>query len=306
MSKTVFLFPGQASQYVGMGSDLYENYDFAKSVYDQANDIMGYDIQEISFNGPIEVLKQTNITQPAIFIHSYIAAKLLLEKGITPGYVAGHSLGEYTAATIAGCIDFSAGLKLVKIRGELMNNAGKQNPGTMAALMGPEPEQVSELCEKVSDTGIVKPANFNSPGQIVISGEINAVHKAMDLSKEYGVRKAVELTVSAAFHSPLMESAGKGLNEAIDNTKFSKPACPVVSNVGAAPEIEVDKIKNNLKVQLLNPVLWQNSMEFLLEQNCDRYYETGPGKVLQGLMKRINRKQPVTGIDTVEDINKAE
>jgi [acyl-carrier-protein] S-malonyltransferase len=300
--KQAFIFPGQASQYVGMGKDLYENYDIAGQLFDQANDIMKLDLKKICFEGPEDQLKQTYITQPAIFVHSVAVFKILESQGKLPLATAGHSLGEYSALVAAGALSFEDGLKLVKKRGELMFQAGKEKPGTMAAIIGLEPGKVDELCAAAGNEGIVQPANYNSPGQIAISGDVSAVHSAIAKATDFGAMKAVELVVSGAFHSPLMESAQNGLSEALNQTNFSDAKVPVYSNVAALPVQDKENIRNLLLSQLTKPVLWQQLIENMIKDGFDQFYEIGPGRVLRGLQKRINRSVACIEIGTVEDI----
>ena len=301
--KTAFVFPGQASQFVGMGKDLYETYDLAKKYFDLANDVLGFDLKKVCFDGPEETLKQTYITQPAIFVHSAIVNELLKQEyNFTAQGVAGHSLGEYSALFAAGSLSFEDGLKLVQMRGQLMFDSGKKHPGTMAAIIGFTEEQVNEVCAKASEFGVIQPANFNSPGQIAVSGDVQAVRKAIEIAKEMGARKAVELVVSGAFHSPLMLDAQEGLLKALKETEIKKAAVPVYTNVHARPVTEIDEIRENLFKQLTSPVLWQTSMENMIADGFEQFYEIGPGKVLTGLLKRINRQVPCKPIGTVEQI----
>ena len=300
--KTAFLFPGQASQYVGMGQDLYEKYASAREVFDQANDIMGFDLKKICFEGPEEELKKTYITQPAIFVHSVAVFNILQEKGVTFDAAAGHSLGEYSALVAAGVLSYPDGLRLVKERGRLMYEAGINQPGTMAAIIGLDEDQVYAICDQVKDVGIVQPANFNSPGQVAISGEVQAVRAAMEKAKEAGAKKAVELVVSGAFHSPLMQAAQEGLKKALEETDFRDAKVPVYSNVEAKPVTDSNQIRDLLYRQLTMPVLWQNLIKNMIGDGVARTFEVGPGKVLKGLQKRIDRGVPCTEIGTVENL----
>ena len=302
--KTAFIFPGQASQYVGMGKDLYETYPEAKEIFDTANDIVGFDLKYVCFEGPEEELKQTYITQPAIFVHSVAVYRLLKGKKILPDGVAGHSLGEYSALVAADALQFEDGLKLVQKRGELMYKAGKEKPGTMAALIGLSPEKVYEICDSLKNEGIVQPANFNSPGQVAISGDVATVHTAMELAKAAGAKKAVELVVSGAFHSPLMEDAQSGLKEALEKITIKDAQVPLYSNVEAKPVQKANQIRDLLYRQLTHPVRWQEIIENMIRDGFFNFYEVGPGKVLKGLQKRINRETPCSEVGTAEQIEK--
>lgn len=297
-----FIFPGQASQYVGMASDLYEKYDLAKRYFDQANEIMETDLMAICFNGPDEELKKTFLTQPAIFVHSAIVAALLREKGILPTAVAGHSLGEYSALVAAGALDFQNGLRLVRERSRLMHEAGQNNPGTMGVIIGIGPEQVTEICDGLKESGVVRPANFNSPGQIAISGDKETVLKALAAAKEMGSRKAVELVVSGAFHSPLMMDAQNGLADALNSTLIKDTEVPLYTNVTGKPESSGDTIKKLLLKQLTNPVLWQDIIVQMVQNGNNNFIEVGPGKVLKGLLKRIDRGSNCDLCGTVEQL----
>lgn len=301
--KQAFIFPGQASQYVGMGRDLYDTFDIARDVFDEANAIMEMDLKKICFEGPEDLLRQTRITQPAIFVHSIAVYKILEAQNKLARAAAGHSLGEYSALVAAAALTFVDGLKLVKKRGELMQEAGTQKPGTMAAIIGLTPEQVDELCVGLKEEGILQPANFNSPGQIAISGDVEVVRKAIVKAQEMGAMKALELVVSGAFHSPLMESAQTGLAEALRSTQFQNAKVPVFSNVEAQPVQDKEAIRNLLLRQLTSPVLWQQSMENMIKTGFNAFYEIGPGKVLKGLLKRIDRSVSCREVGTVEDIN---
>ena len=294
-----WLFPGQGSQNVGMGLDLKENSEKAKEYFDISNEIMNCDIQSIIFNGPEELLKKTEYTQPAIYIVSVITGYLLIDKGLKPTALAGHSLGEYSALAIGGAFDFTTGLKLVKSRSENMANAGMEKSGTMAALVGLDDETVINLCKSYEGNGVVVPANFNSPGQVVISGNINAVEWAIKSSKDAGARMAVELNVSGAFHSPLMSPARENLAEMINSLEISDTVYPVFTNVDAKPVTKAIDIKSSLIQQLENPVLWAKSILEMKSKGINHFIEVGPGKVLQGLNKRIDRSIISQGVDSI-------
>jgi [acyl-carrier-protein] S-malonyltransferase len=300
LTKTAFIFPGQGSQFVGMAKDLYDNYSEIKNIYRIADEIMSTDFSNICFYGPEEKLKQTKYTQPAIFVHSIAVLKLLKQKGVTLSASAGHSLGEYSALVAAGALTFEDGLQLVKIRGELMQQAGLDQPGTMAAIIGLEPDVIQNVCKNID--GIVQPANFNSPGQVAISGEVDAVRKAMEKLKEAGAKKVVELVVSGAFHSPLMESAQKGLSEALKKVEINDADIPVYANVTALPVTKKDEIKDLLYKQLTHPVRWMEIYSNMTNDGFDDFIELGPGKVLTGLGKRINREVNCKAIGTIEGI----
>jgi len=299
--KTAFLFPGQGSQFVGMAKDLFDNYQTVKDIYAVADEIIGKKLSDICFNGPEEELKQTKYTQPAIFVHSIAVLELLKEKGVYPSASAGHSLGEYSALVAANALSFEEGLKLVKIRGELMQQAGVEHAGTMAAVIGLEPNVIEDVCKKVS--GIVRPANFNSPGQVAISGGVEAVHEAMEKLKEAGAKKVVELVVSGAFHSPLMESAQLGLSEALGKVEIKDASIPVYTNVSALPVTRKEEIRDLLFKQLTHPVRWMEIYANMVTDQFENFYEVGPGKVLAGLGKRINRDVICKSIGTLEEVN---
>jgi [acyl-carrier-protein] S-malonyltransferase len=298
--KVAFVFPGQASQYVGMGKDLYEGNSLVKEIYDRAEEILGFELKKICFEGPEELLKQTKITQPAIFVHSYVVSKLLDGK-LKADMTAGHSLGEYSALVYADALDFETALRIVKVRGELMQKAGEQNPGTMAAIIGLDDEKVRKICDEVKD-GIVQPANFNAIGQVVISGEVGAVKMAMEIAKREGAKMVKELVVSGAFHSPLMESAKEELKKILDEVEFRKPKIPVYFNVTAKPTFEVEEIKDLLYHQITKPVLWTQTILNMRSDGAVKFYEIGPGKVLQGLIKRTLDDVEVAGFDKLSDI----
>jgi [acyl-carrier-protein] S-malonyltransferase len=291
---TAYLFPGQGSQFVGMGKDHYDsNPDFSKLI-DQANDILGLDLRSIMFEGPEEKLKQTEFTQPAIFLHSVALYKTL---DATPDMVAGHSLGEFSALVACGAVSFEDSLKIVRRRGELMQAAGTSNPGTMAAIIGMDDDKVELVCDKASATTKMEvvPANYNCPGQLVISGYIEAVKAAVDFAKEDGARMAMLLPVSGAFHSSLMEPAYVGLKESLENLEIKDPACPIYSNFTAKATSDVEEIRSNLLNQLMNPVRWTQTLQNMLADGATSFVEVGPGKVLQGLVKRTDRKAEISG-----------
>ena len=300
---TAFVFPGQGSQKVSMGHDLFTSSEVGKKYFDLANEIMEIDIQNIIFNGPEEKLKETQYTQPAIYIVSVILGHILLEEGQQPDMVAGHSLGEYSACTIAGSLTFETGLSLVKLRAESMQDAGTTNPGTMAAIIGMADEDVISMCNTISsDESVVVAANFNYPGQVVISGNINAVHETMAKAPELGAKMAKELNVSGAFHSPLMEPAKKRLSAALDNIEINTATMPVYANVTAEPVIEPDEIRSNLKNQLDCPVKWHETIDNMKTAGATEMVEVGPGRVLQGLTRRIDKKLTSKGVETLEQI----
>jgi len=300
MAKKAFLFPGQGSQYIGMAKDLFEKSVEAKEMIKTADDALGVNLSYIMFNGPEDQLKQTEFTQPAIFLHSVIISSLI--RTIQPEASAGHSLGEYSALVSAHAIQFYDAIKLVRARGKAMQQAGIDNPGTLAAIVGLEPLKVIELCKEASSAGIVQCANFNSPGQIVISGSIDGVRKAMELCKANGAKLAKELVVSGAFHSPLMQSAKDILLDALVFTSFYDARFPVYANVTAKPVTQKDEIKNLLHQQVTSPVRWEETIRNMITDGFDEFYEIGPGKVLQGLVKRINPDVKLFGIDKFEDL----
>lgn len=303
MKKISLLFPGQGSQYVGMGMDLYEEFDIAKEIYHRAENVLGYDIKEISFNGPSDRLKNTEICQPAIFLHSIILFELLKEKKISVNYTAGHSLGEYTAITAANVVDFENGLKIVKKRGELIKEASEKNPGGMAAIIGLERKKVEEICSESGKNGLLQLVNFNSPNQIVISGSNELITQAIEKAKLNGALKAVKLEVSGAFHSKFMEPAYYGIKEYLKDISFEKSQFPIVSNVTAKLMTEQNEIKENVTKQIISPVMWEDSMRFMLDEGVDVFIELGPGGVLKGLLKRIDKNAVCLGIDKADDLD---
>ena len=283
--KKAYVFPGQGSQYPGMAKDLYESNEVARMMLERANEILGFRITDIMFEGTAEELKQTRVTQPAIFLHSVVMARCLQD--FTPDMVAGHSLGEFSALVAAGAIDFEDGLKLVSVRAEAMQKACEMNPGSMAAVLALETAKVEEICSTCE--GTVIPANYNCDGQIVISGEKEAVEKACMKMKEAGAKRALPLPVGGAFHSPLMEPARAELAEGIEKTVFRTPTCPIYQNVTALPSTDPEEIKRNLLAQLTAPVRWTQSVRNMAADGAEEFVELGPGTVLQGLINKILR-----------------
>ncbi len=293
MSKHAFVFPGQGSQFVGMGKDLYENHTVAREMFDKANEILGFRITDLMFDGTDEDLRQTNVTQPAIFLHSVVRAKLMGDD-FKPDMVAGHSLGEFSALVAAGVLGFEDGLKLVYQRAMAMQEACEVEPGTMAAVLALADEKVEEVCANTD--GVVVPANYNCPGQLVISGAYTAVEKACELMKEAGAKRALILPVGGAFHSPLMEPAREKLAKAIENTNFGDPICAIYQNVTAKAETDKNTIKQNLVSQLTAPVRWTQSVQSMWNDGATMFTEVGPGKVLQGLVKKIAPEAEIAGV----------
>lgn len=288
-----YVFPGQGAQFPGMGKDLYENNAEAKKLFDQADEILGFKITEIMFDGTAEELKQTKVTQPAVFLHSVILAKTTAD--FKPDMAAGHSLGELSALVATGALSFEDGLKLVYQRALAMQEACEINPSTMAAILGLEDEKVEEICASVEGETVVA-ANYNCPGQLVISGSNEGIKIACEKAKEAGAKRALPLPVGGAFHSPLMEPAREKLEKAIEATSFSSPVCPVYQNVSTKGETDVETIKKNLIAQLTAPVKWTQSVQHMVEDGATDFVECGPGKVLQGLVKKIHKEAEVSGL----------
>ena len=289
-----YVFPGQGAQFPGMGKDLFDSNKLAQKLFEQSNEILGFKISEIMFFGTDEDLKQTNVTQPAVFLHSVILAKSLRDR-FKPDLVAGHSLGEISALVANECLTFEDGLLLVNKRAKAMQKACEEIPSTMAAILGLEDSIVENICSQVD--GIVVPANYNCPGQLVISGEINAINNAIEKLTAAGARRALKLPVGGAFHSPLMESAKKELENAIDNTTFHSPICPIHQNVNGNSFVNPSEIKQNLIDQLTSPVKWTQTMKNILKNEDLEIIEVGPGKVLQGLFKKVDRSISISSAE---------
>ena len=291
-----FVFPGQGAQFVGMGKDLYDGNEQAKAMFEKANEILGYRITDIMFEGTDEELKQTKVTQPAVFLHSVIKA-ICLGDEFKPAMTAGHSLGEFSALVAAGALSFEDGLRLVYARAMAMQKACEAAPSTMAAIIGLPDEKVEEVCASINKEGnIVIPANYNNPGQLVISGNIDAVNEACEKLKEAGAKRALPLKVGGAFHSPLMQPAKDELQAAIEKTEIHAPICPVYQNVDGKPHTDPTEIKQNLIAQLTSPVRWTQCVQNMIADGADDFTECGPGKALQGMIAKINREVNVHGI----------
>lgn len=291
-----FVFPGQGSQFVGMGKDLYDNNALAKELFDKADEVLGFKITDIMFAGTDEQLKETKVTQPAVFLHSVISA-LCLGDEFKPDMTAGHSLGEFSALVAAGALSFEDGLKLVAARANAMQKACEANPGTMAAIIALPDETIEEICKEVSaEGGVVIPANYNCPGQLVISGDTDAINKACEKLKAAGAKRALPLKVGGAFHSPLMQPAKEELQAAIEKTTFSAPKCPIYQNVDGKPHTDPEEIKQNLIAQLTSSVRWTDCVRNMIADGADEFIECGPGKALQGMIGRIDKTVNAHGI----------
>lgn len=302
MSKTVLFFPGQASQYVGMGQDLFETSEKVRHLYKMASDEIGEDIAKLSFEGPGERLKMTRFTQPAILLHS-LAVLTILDSNLPDfDYACGHSLGEYSALAAVGAMGFEDAVKAVVRRAALMEDVCQKNPGTMAAIMGLSLNQVVDVCERAASAGIVVPANFNSDSQVAVSGQVAAVEEAVRLAKETGAKRAIMLEVGGAFHSPLMESAQSGMSDFLKDVTLKKPTRPIVANVTARPTDESGEIRRLLVDQITSPVKWAQTMDFLVSDGVTNVVEIGPGKVLSGLAKRAIRPETSVVLDRLSDI----
>lgn len=299
--RLAFLFPGQGSQIVGMGKDLYDRFPEAKNIYDQAETILAMEIKKLSFEGPEDELRKTYITQPAILVNSLAVFTILKNKGMLPEIAAGHSLGEYSALYAAESLDFESALKIVKKRGELMFAEGEKNPGTMAAILGLADDIVMSLCKEV--TGIVVAANFNAPGQVVISGEIEAVKKAAELAKAKGALKAMMLPVSGAFHSPLLNNSAQEFKQFLAGFTIKEPKFPIIPNVTGEPVKTASEIRKSLENQLISPVLWTKTILTAKNLGFNKFYEVGPGKVLSGLVKRIDKSLSIIPVGRNEEID---
>ena len=292
-----YVFPGQGAQFVGMGKDLYDNSLMARELFEKANEILGFRITDLMFNGTDEDLKQTKVTQPAIFLHAVLLAKTLGES-FQPDMVAGHSLGEFSALVACGALSFEDGLKLVSKRAMAMQKACELEPSTMAAIVGLEDEIVEKICSEIAD--VVVPANYNCPGQLVISGSIKGIDIACEKLTAAGAKRALKLSVEGAFHSPLMEPARAELAEAINSANFATPGCPIYQNVNALAVTDPEMIKKNLIAQLTAPVRWTQTVKNMIGDGCNSFTEVGPGSVLQGLVKKVDRSMATAGINTYQ------
>jgi [acyl-carrier-protein] S-malonyltransferase len=300
MGAHAFIFPGQGSQYVGMAKELFRAHESARAIMERADRVLGMPLSTLCFEGPEQELRQTRNTQPAIFVHSIAVLQAMHRQ--SPDMVAGHSLGEYSALVAANALAFNDALRLVRLRGELMQHAGESQRGTMAAVVGLPPDEVESACRLAGSEGVVQPANFNSPGQIVISGSVAGVHRAMEIAKERGAQLVKELVVSGAFHAPLMEPAREGLKRALDDVELRDAELPVYANVTAEPVTRAEEIRDMLCRQLTSPVRWEQTVHNMVRDGADEFTEVGPGKVLQGLVRRIEPAAKVGGFDTWTDL----
>lgn len=304
MNKIAFVFPGQGSQYVGMGEDIYNNFDIAKEVFDKASEVLGYDMKELCFNSSDEKLRITEYTQPSILAVSYAIFKVLQEKGIKPDAVAGLSLGEYSALTCVNGIEFEDALQIVTKRGKLMQEEVPQGKGTMAAILGLENEKVELACEKASKLGVVQAVNYNCPGQLVIAGEVKAVEKAAEISKEYGAKKIIMLSVSAPFHTSLLFGAGEKLKKELEKINFKEFDIPLVNNVKATYNRGTEDTLDALVKQVSNPVRWEESIRLLIEDGIDTFIEVGPKKSLGKFIKKISKDVIILNVEDMSSLEK--
>ncbi len=303
--KIAFVFPGQGSQYVGMGRDLWERYPVVRSLFEEASGVLGFDLASLCFEGPEEKLRLTENTQPAIFTVSVAAWRVLKEElNLEPYLVAGHSLGEYSALVTSGALSFSEGVHLVRMRGKFMQEAVPVGEGGMAAVIGLERSRVKELCERAADEEVLVPANFNSPDQIVISGHLSAVDRAIPMAKEMGAKRAVKLEVSAPFHSPLMESAGRRLAEELEKVEVKDLKVPVITNVEAEPNSDPSRVKELLVRQVSSPVLWEDSVRKMVQMGIEAFVEIGPKRVLCGLLRKIVPERKILNFEIADDLYK--